>query len=240
MLQAPDSPWGTAKDGRRYNVSRSLQLVPELNVKQLSEGPEHLLALFKGPAQHAVELAAMEREHGPHLFQGDLEQKDVEYVSRLHSTGKIPRRTMLQKGHVIGNNVADDMLLRLSTLLANLTLFGDGYRQDVLGKEGSKYTATSLGCANCDATDKEGGRKLLLCAVCGVAAYCSKRCQTAHWKAGHKAVCHRRPRTEGVAAGSGSSSIAGGAAAAETKEAAAAVEALPSSDNGRCTAAVAV
>ena len=31
--------------------------------------------------------------------------------------------------------------------------------------------------------------KLLMCASCGVAKYCGRECQVAHWKAGHNAEC---------------------------------------------------
>jgi hypothetical protein len=223
MLQAPDSPWGLSKDGKRQNVLPSLQLAPELNIEQMSEAPGHLLGLFKARAHHAQQLAALEREHGFHMFQGDLEARDLDYLARLYGGSRaIPKRSnqrgrdfhivtgdaagrytqetpmpslqsMLDNGYAIEADVADDTLLRQLMLLAALTVFGDGYRQDVLGKLGSKYTATALGCASCAAGQKQGGGKLQLCASCGVVAYCSKRCQAAHWKAGHKAVCSRRP-----------------------------------------------
>jgi hypothetical protein len=181
MLQAPDRPWGLSKEGQWEDVVGSLWLVPELNVKQLAEGPEHLLELFNARMQHAEELVGLEGAHGVLMFQGDLEARDLDFVTRQHAAGRIAAGVM------------EATLLRQSVLLTSLAVFGDGYRQDVLGRRGSKYTATARGCATCAAREKEGGGKLLLCAACGVVAYCSKRCQAAHWKAGHKAMCHRGP-----------------------------------------------
>ena len=43
----------------------------------------------------------------------------------------------------------------------------------------------SLVCWNSPDCDK----KLLRCSVCGIAKYCTKTCQTKHWKAGHKTQC---------------------------------------------------
>ncbi|KAG2484017.1 hypothetical protein HYH03_017183 [Edaphochlamys debaryana] len=39
------------------------------------------------------------------------------------------------------------------------------------------------------AGDSEAGLKLQQCGRCGRASYCCRNCQTAHWRAGHKAVC---------------------------------------------------
>jgi hypothetical protein len=244
VLQSPNSSWGLTQDGEREDAFGSLQLLPELNMAQLSEGPEHLLALFRARVQHAEELAALEQEHGFHMFQGELEWKDLEFVSRLHAAGLIAEaskhdfyivagdsagrytmtpgpmpaslRSMFDKGIAIPADVADTTLLRQSQMLTTLTVLGDGYRQDVLGKRGSKYTATSHGCAHCAATGREGGGKLLLCASCGVVAYCSRECQVAHWKAAHKQMCSRKPcaaeGSAGAAAAAGSISISSGSA----------------------------
>jgi hypothetical protein len=45
--------------------------------------------------------------------------------------------------------------------------------------------AGHLGCANCH----DVKCKLQKCSQCGVVKYCSKECQTKHWKAVHKAQC---------------------------------------------------
>ena len=48
-------------------------------------------------------------------------------------------------------------------------------------------------CAHCcirGSTKKGQGRAtLFLCTKCKLTPYCSKPCQTAHWKAGHKQHC---------------------------------------------------
>ncbi|KAG2489054.1 hypothetical protein HYH03_012490 [Edaphochlamys debaryana] len=43
-------------------------------------------------------------------------------------------------------------------------------------------------CANL-AGDSEAGLRLQRCAGCQAVSYCCKECQTAHWRAGHKAAC---------------------------------------------------
>jgi hypothetical protein len=40
-------------------------------------------------------------------------------------------------------------------------------------------------CANCN----KGAEKLLLCGKCKLVKYCSRDCQVAHFKSGHKKVC---------------------------------------------------
>ncbi|KAG2498647.1 hypothetical protein HYH03_003393 [Edaphochlamys debaryana] len=39
------------------------------------------------------------------------------------------------------------------------------------------------------AGDSEAGLKLQRCARCGLASYCCRECQTAHWRSGHKEAC---------------------------------------------------
>ncbi len=51
---------------------------------------------------------------------------------------------------------------------------------------------TTEGCAHCDCES----RALLRCSRCMVARYCSKPCQAAHWKAGHKTMCAEYRRDE--------------------------------------------
>ncbi|KXZ51449.1 hypothetical protein GPECTOR_12g412 [Gonium pectorale] len=46
-------------------------------------------------------------------------------------------------------------------------------------------------CANLDG-DGEARLRLTPCAGCGEAAYCSRSCWEAHWRAGHRAACARR------------------------------------------------
>ena len=45
-------------------------------------------------------------------------------------------------------------------------------------------------CNNCSTPESsEGTSKLSACARCGIAVYCSRDCQRAHWKANHKQHC---------------------------------------------------
>jgi len=45
-------------------------------------------------------------------------------------------------------------------------------------------------CSNCSINEgSDGTPKLSACARCGLVVYCSRECQRAHWKAGHKQRC---------------------------------------------------
>ena len=46
-------------------------------------------------------------------------------------------------------------------------------------------------CAHCGVQEGNHGATLRKCVRCKVTSYCSKPCQTAHWKAGHKLQCVR-------------------------------------------------
>lgn len=60
---------------------------------------------------------------------------------------------------------------------------------DAIGESSKKKMGTSRRCCNhCDKSEvKWEGHKL--CSRCKNACYCSKECQQAHWKAGHKKQC---------------------------------------------------
>ena len=55
-------------------------------------------------------------------------------------------------------------------------------------------------CGHCLAPEGQGGVTLTVCPQCKLTPYCSKPCQTAHWKAGHKQHC-LTPKQAGAAAG---------------------------------------
>jgi hypothetical protein len=57
------------------------------------------------------------------------------------------------------------------------------------GGGSSSKVKPSKPCAHC----KQAFPKLLRCTRCRGVSYCSKECQVAHWKAGHKKVCQERP-----------------------------------------------
>jgi hypothetical protein len=44
-------------------------------------------------------------------------------------------------------------------------------------------------CSHCLASKPKEGKKLSVCGKCKDVKYCSRDCQVAHWKAGHKDVC---------------------------------------------------
>jgi TPR repeat protein len=44
-------------------------------------------------------------------------------------------------------------------------------------------------CAHCLSVLGRAGATILMCARCGLVAYCSKDCQRAHWRANHKSFC---------------------------------------------------
>ena len=49
-------------------------------------------------------------------------------------------------------------------------------------------------CAHCS-TQASSGNSLMTCARCKSTFYCSRSCQRAHWKAGHKKICVARSGT---------------------------------------------
>mmetsp|Transcript_2650 Transcript_2650/g.5659 ORF Transcript_2650/g.5659 Transcript_2650/m.5659 type:complete len:103 (+) Transcript_2650:1020-1328(+) len=56
-------------------------------------------------------------------------------------------------------------------------------------KSAAKYEReSSMRCANCLKPKSENG-SLSKCKKCKVMRYCSKDCQVAHWRAGHKQEC---------------------------------------------------
>jgi hypothetical protein len=55
-------------------------------------------------------------------------------------------------------------------------------------------------CAACDAEEPVRGF-FKLCARCGKAAYCSKACQKADWRARHKRACAPDAHAGGAGAG---------------------------------------
>lgn len=75
-----------------------------------------------------------------------------------------------------------------------------------------------LACSFCAATNVMEGLKK--CAQCRSVAYCSRKCQVAHWKAGHKEECRQL-----AAEAAGQSEAAAAAPAGEQEAAATAAEA---------------
>ena len=65
-------------------------------------------------------------------------------------------------------------------------------------------TCTHTGCGQPLAAPGQlpAGSVLQLCAKCRLVAYCSKQCQTADWKRGHKKLCGTR-RAGGAGGGGG-------------------------------------
>lgn len=80
-------------------------------------------------------------------------------------------------------------------------------------EEGCEHVAAQLReiglgnvCYFCGVPEGTEGITLSRCARCGAAFYCSRECQTADWKAGHKADCGRPTESEGLGARASSSS----------------------------------
>ncbi|GLC46744.1 hypothetical protein PLESTB_001358900 [Pleodorina starrii] len=67
-------------------------------------------------------------------------------------------------------------------------------------------TCANPNCLNLEG-DSEAGLRLAACGRCGAAWYCCRDCQTAHWRAGHRAEC-----SGGAAAAAGAGTVAAGAA----------------------------
>ncbi|WIA21757.1 hypothetical protein OEZ85_000919 [Tetradesmus obliquus] len=88
----------------------------------------------------------------------------------------------LMNDYGVGPGYVDEALLRR-------------YRRDTRDRmRGLSDTPPGNHCLECGEEEAEG-TQLLRCGNCKTAYYCSKACQKAHWRAGHKAVC--RPPGEG-------------------------------------------
>ena len=59
----------------------------------------------------------------------------------------------------------------------------------VRSKSGLMTADAILGCTFCGKTPEAGSKELQKCSKCQAVWYCSKECQTKHWKGGHKAMC---------------------------------------------------
>jgi hypothetical protein len=60
------------------------------------------------------------------------------------------------------------------------------------------YPVSERTCFTCG--KKRGEHELQTCARCKLAKYCGRECQTADWKAGHKAVCKHAATLQRIAA----------------------------------------
>ncbi|PSC76290.1 integral membrane Yip1-family isoform B [Micractinium conductrix] len=94
------------------------------------------------------------------------------------------------------------MCLRQTVLLGALLAWGEGYRQDALGREGAMYGQKALGCSLCGALEGRDGGPLMTCSACKWAVYCSTECQNKDLRS-HKEDCKRAraARQEKAAAG---------------------------------------
>ncbi|KAI9004949.1 hypothetical protein DFJ74DRAFT_692116 [Hyaloraphidium curvatum] len=74
----------------------------------------------------------------------------------------------------------------------------------------TKRQAEGPGTDRCDACGRpESGGKLMWCARCGFARYCSRECQRGDWKAGHGKGCAGVP-VPGFGQGAKGGAIGGG------------------------------
>ena len=59
---------------------------------------------------------------------------------------------------------------------------------DIVDESPTMWSKSDERCDICHAY-AEGRTKLMTCSGCGVTKYCSKKCQKAGWKSGHKQMC---------------------------------------------------
>jgi hypothetical protein len=114
------------------------------------------------------------------------------------------------RGMVLRTHVFEACVDRQSALFG--LLLSDAWSEDVRGKAVSR-TSKTLGCWQCGAMARQGGKTLLLCEGCKLAAYCSKECQQKHWKQHEQLCC--RGEGKAAAAGAGAGQQAGSGTAAE-------------------------
>jgi hypothetical protein len=91
--------------------------------------------------------------------------------------------------HPIEFNLVLENLNFMMYLLINAI---DEFRDEVLEKKKKALLNSSVFvCANCFKTASEEGKGLLPCSACMITFYCSKTCQTTHWKPHHKKECQK-------------------------------------------------
>mmetsp|Transcript_14256 Transcript_14256/g.31859 ORF Transcript_14256/g.31859 Transcript_14256/m.31859 type:complete len:387 (-) Transcript_14256:238-1398(-) len=122
---------------------------------------------------------AQDLEHALHWYTKAAEQGDAD---AMWSVGKILLQHACAKSGdvtVIGTLPRAMKWFRKAASLGHANAI----------KSAAKYErASSMRCANCLKPKSENG-SLSKCKKCKVMRYCSKDCQVAHWRAGHKQEC---------------------------------------------------
>ena len=133
-------------------------------------------AIFEWERTHKIEAAPVgDDERGRHVSDHNVEML-LEMVQTYRATsdvtggfGTAPTVTASWRGQDSAEQLACEMRARTKSAQAS----------------NAQKEAHACSAPGCDAQHFD----MMLCTGCGLARYCSKRCQKAHWKAGHRAKC---------------------------------------------------
>ncbi|KAG2485810.1 hypothetical protein HYH03_015520 [Edaphochlamys debaryana] len=187
MMQGDDSPLLVESKGRQLTWTAEGCAAVAAAWPEMTSGGQHGRPFWK--LQEVRSLAASLRARGRDVEAEAMDTVVGQLVSL--ATGRAARTP-----EVLARLVAESFP-HLEAAAALLPASPAAARQ-VLG-----------GCSNPDCANLEGdsdaGLQLMRCGGCGGApgavAYCSRKCQAAHWKAGHKDACGGRSAGSGTRGG---------------------------------------
>lgn len=122
----------------------------------------------------------------------DLERIRLKTPVSIDSMDKICKRFPEEwREYRIAYEKAEAEELSLIKSTAVQAVQGEGGAADRAAAPSKKLSGTSRECANCCADENMFRTPFKACARCGLVFYCSKNCQSQHWKAiaGHKKYC---------------------------------------------------
>jgi hypothetical protein len=188
------------KDSPSYGVAdRVFLILMVLTTQQRMWGPVHKsMQTFALAERFLKRLEEMTSMYGDASRKEETERMAYHYHSRAVNfcSGQLEETKSVLSfrwcaASEIKRNVTLDIAATVPGLktLKQLNKLTDKQIWDAIGESNKKMMGTSRRCCNhCDKSEVEwGGHKM--CSRCKNACYCSKECQKAHWKAGHKKEC---------------------------------------------------
>jgi hypothetical protein len=188
------------KDSPSYSVAdRVFLILMALTTQQRIWGPVH-----KSMQTFALAERFLKRLEDMTSMYGDASRKEATEIMAYdyHSNAVNFRSSQLEKtesvlsfrwcaASEIKRNITLDVAAAVPGLktLKQLNKLTDKQIWDAIVESNKEMMGTSRRCCNhCDKSEETWGDHKL-CAHCKNACYCSKECQKAQWKAGHKKEC---------------------------------------------------